>query len=43
MATRKSEADEAVVGTRGEVGVDRQAGGRDVGSWDAELEPGRDR
>ena len=43
MARWKSEADEAVVDARGEVGVGRQAGGRDVGSWDAELEWGEDR
>jgi hypothetical protein len=37
VARWKFEADEAVVNTRGEVGVGGQAGGRDVGSWDAEL------
>ena len=39
MARWKLEADETVVSTRGEIGVSGQAGGRDVGGWDAELEP----
>jgi hypothetical protein len=37
VARWKLEADETVVSTRGEVGVSRQAGGRDVGGWNAEL------
>jgi len=38
VARWKLETDETVVGTRGEIGVSGQAGGRDVGGWDAELE-----